>query len=378
MPARPKIASHQRDIMEYNLLILEKVEELERIEAGWRELLESSGHALSEPEWYLSAARSRIGDGRQLAVLSIWREEELVAIAPLARGSSPQRYEFLGSSTLYEPTEILAKDNQARNQLAAAVIDLRQPVLLSRLAPRDAFAHELGLQARGKGLLLSLRSADSPYVDLSSGWTSYFEALPSRIRNTLRRASRALAKQGEVAYEFVKPEPSAIPALLELAFRVEQQSWKGRAGSAIAQREDLRSFFLEYGSSCASRGDLLIAFLRLDGEPIAMQIANVGRNSYRQLKIGYDDRYSRFLPGLQLLLETIRWSIDEGLASYEFMGSREPWTRDWAPHGREHSTLAYYPYNIHGIAAFLGDGVARVKARFRRRRSPGAASRASS
>lgn len=358
------------------LRILDSVEALEAIEAGWRNLMGPSGHALSEPEWYLAAARSRIRDGLELAALALWRQGELVAVAPLARGSNGQRYEFLGSSTLYEPTEIVAKDSQARHQLAAAVIGLRRPVMLSRLAPRGAFSHELGLQARGKGLLLALRSADSPYVDLSSGWNPYFEALPSRTRNMLRRASRALAKQGAVAYEFVKPEPSAIPALLELAFRVEQQSWKGRAGSAIAQREDLRSFFLEYGRSCASRGDLLIAFLRLDGEPIAMQIANVGRNSYRQLKIGYDDRYSRFLPGLQLLLETIRWSANEGLASYEFMGSREPWTRDWAPLGREHSTLAYYPYNIHGVAAFLGDGLARVRARVRRRRSPGAASRA--
>jgi CelD/BcsL family acetyltransferase involved in cellulose biosynthesis len=367
--------AHQRDSMEYSLRVLKQVEELERVEAGWRNLVESSGHALSEPEWYLSAARSRIGDGKELAVLSLWRHGELAAIAPLARGSSRQRYEFLGSSTLYEPTEMLARDSQASNQLAAAVIDLRRPVLLSRLASRGAFAQELGAQARGKGLLLSLKSADSPYVDLSSGWNSYFEALPSRTRNTLRRASRALAKQGEVAYEFVKPEPSAIPALLEVAFKVEQQSWKGRAGSAIAQREDLRSFFMQYGLQCAARGNLLIAFLRLDGEPIAMQIANVGRNSYRQLKIGYDDRYSRFLPGLQLLLETIRWSTNEGLASYEFMGSREPWTWDWAPLGREHSTLAYYPYNLSGFAAFAGDGLARVQDRFRRHRSPRAASR---
>lgn len=367
---------HQRDNTEYSLRILGKVEELERVEAGWRDLVASSGHALSEPEWYLSAAKSGILDGKELAVLSLWRDGALVGIAPLSRGSRRRRYEILGSSTLYEPTEMLAKDGQARNQLAAAVVDLRRPVLLSRLAPRGAFAQELGAQARGKGLLLSLRSADSPYVDLSSGWSSYLEALPSRTRNTLRRASRALAKQGQVAYEFVRPEPSAVPALLEVAFRVEQRSWKGRAGSAIAQREDLRSFFLEYGRACAGRGELLIAFLRLEGDPIAMQIANVGRSAYRQLKIGYDDRFAKFLPGLQLLLETVRWSSNEGLSSYEFMGSREPWTWDWAPLGREHSTLAYYPYNVSGLGAFVEDGLARLRGRFWRRRQAVAVPRA--
>src|SRR5690606_38126482 len=120
---------------------------------------------------------------------------------------------------------------------------------------------------------------------------------------------------------------------------VELNSWKGRAGSAVLQRPELREFFFHYGQDCAAAGELVIATLRFNGQAIAAHVANTARRSYRQLKIAYDDRHAKYLPGLQLLLATLRWSFEQKLQAYEFMGVQERWIGDWTDRVRVHQSV---------------------------------------
>ena len=348
--------------MNHRLRVLRTAGEIGEIAPQWRGLIHLPGYAMSDPEWFGSAALMVAKNGNEPRVLALLYGEELLAVAPLVavKGAGGFRYEILGSRTLHEPAEILAADDEANRRIAAAVVDLRRPVLLGRLPSNARFIDAFRSVATQSGWVLSPVASGSPYIDLAGGWDGYYASLPSRIRNILRRAARALGRVGYVEFEFIRAKPAEVSALLEEAFKVELQSWKGRAGSAILQRPDLRDFFTNYGAAVAEHGELLVSFLRLDGAAIAMQVASIGRNSYRQLKIGYDDRYAKYLPGLQLLLETIRWSYGQKPDSYEFMGSREPWTREWTQQVREHKTLAFYPFTAVGFGVLAWDYVRRV------------------
>lgn len=321
---------------------------------------------MSDPAWYIHAARAVHSVDAALHTICLWRSGELAAVAPLLyTGARGARYEIPGSRALYEPSEFVACDVDAATQLARAVAALERPVFLSRLPEDSLFLTAFGEVSRVAGITFHPRSSGAPYIELEAGWDAYYSALPSRIRNIVRRAERALAKIGVVEFEFRRPSVFEAAPLLQRVFEVEMRSWKARQRSAVLQREDLRSFFFGYGADAARDGTLAIAVLRFQGAIIAAHVASVDRGAYRQLKIGYDESHSKHLPGLQLLLQTIRWSFEQGLRSYEFMGTEERWIREWTTSARRCRSVLFYPFTRHGLSRFALDGLTRITQRLR-------------
>ena len=350
--------------MEQQVRVIRSAAQIDQLAPAWRRLAECSRPALSEPEWYASAIGTTHTADDEVTIVTVWRGEELTAMAPLILvRDGGGRYEIIGSRVLHEPSEILAVDGAAADAIAGHIVALGRPVLLSRLPASSAFNDAFRLHARRMGYIQSPGSSGSRYVELSGGWQAYYDALPSRIRNILRRAQRALGKLGRVEFQFLKPAPAEVPAVLQEAFEVEWRSWKGRAGSAVLQCPNLQRFFLEYAARAAGRGELLVSFMRFDGVAIAVQVAGIGRSTYWQLKIGYDESRSKHLPGMQLQLETLRWSFEQGLAAYEFLGTDEPWVRDWTGAVHSQRTWLFYPYNLRGAGALLQDSFARLRRR---------------
>lgn len=338
--------------MSTRIEIVSSIDEIGHIAKDWDALASGKGYALSDPNWCAHAARHTHSPADRLHIACLWRGATLAAVAPLML-MREGRFEIIGSRVLYEPAEILARDEHAAHAIAQHIAQLGRPLLLSRLPAASTFP--AAFEAAARGVLLRPYSSGSPYIDCTGGWASFYERMPSRIRNIIRRGERALGRLGKLELEFVRPEPRPIDSLLNEAFEVELHSWKGRAGSAVLQRQSLRDFFFCYGRDASERGELLVALLRLNGSAIASQVASVARGSYRQLKIAYDDRHAKHVPGLQLLLHTIRWSFEQGLDAYDFMGSEEGWIRDWTDKVRRHITLLFYPPTPCGVGALAWD-----------------------
>ena len=97
-----------------------------------------------------------------------------------------------------------------------------------------------------------------------------------------------------------------------------------------------------------------------------MQVANISHGAYWQLKIGYDERYAKQLVGLQLQLQTIEWTGQQGYQRYEFLGTAEPWIREWTGSVHSYSTVLFYPLNAAGFSALLLDGAGGVRRKLTR------------
>jgi CelD/BcsL family acetyltransferase involved in cellulose biosynthesis len=351
--------------MKPQLRLIQSVAEIATIAPAWHELACVCGPAMNDPVWYENAARFTHGSSDRLHILSGWQQDRLVALAPLVltRGDGGSRYEIIGSRVLYEPAEVLVRDAQAATWIADEIARLDRPVLLARLPDNSDFHAAFTSRARRSGLVLTSHSSGAPYVSLSGAWADYEASLTTHTRSELRRRQRKLRALGEVSVQFAMPDEGDAPGLLREAFDVESRSWKGRAGSAILQRDDLREFFMRHGLDSARRGELHISMLRLDGVAIATHIATVDGRVYRQLKIGYDERYRKYSPGLQLLLETLRWSFERGLETHELLGTEEGWSREWASTVHRCTNMLFYPFNARGVAGLLRDGFARVRRR---------------
>lgn len=280
------------------------------------------------------------------------------AHAPLAlvRG----RLETIGAAQLFEPSDFTWRDREALERLGVAIAAAGRPLRLLRLPADSPVVDELARRFR----LLRIRPLGAcPVVPVVA---EPEQRLGSRRRQDLRRARRRAEARGTVRAHVHEPGPDDVDALLDVAFAVDARGWKARTGSSLAHDALRGRFYRAYGRAAAAAGMLRIAFLRIDGEPVAMQIAVERARALWLLKIGYDEEYAACSPGQLLMTETLRWAAGRGLERCEMLGKETPSSRMWTDAARPYTLVDAYPLNARGAAAALKDS-ARSAARAVRR-----------
>ena len=157
---------------------------------------------------------------------------------------------------------------------------------------------------------------------------------------------------------------------LESFVAIEGSGWKGRRGSDLGSRADLRTFFRSYAHRAAGRGRLQVARLRFGSQVAAAELSVAAYGRMWQLKIGYHEALSAYYPGLHLTSASIEDAFLRGLEAYEFLGSAAPWETRWNPEVRRFQTVVAYPVTAAGLVGAGRDVAAsllrRATARSRR------------
>jgi hypothetical protein len=133
-------------------------------------------------------------------------------------------------------------------------------------------------------------------------------AIAGKHRKEMRRQERRLAELGKVEYDKLAPPPQGTSDLdrwLDEFVALESSGWKGREGTALGSRIPDATFFREMARGCHAAGRLAATALRLDGKPVVMQILLRSGSGAFAFKIGYDENYARFSPGVLLELDLI-------------------------------------------------------------------------
>lgn len=256
-----------------------------------------------------------------------------------------------GVEEYYEPTQFLAADHDALERLVQHLARRRSPLICGRLPANSPTVSALQ-QAFGRRGTIHVRPEKSwPGITLDASWSSPESHLNSGRRSDLRRARRRAEELGPLETEILRPAPEDLDRLLDIAFQIEEASWKGDAGTALSTDAARGAFYRRYAHAACRRGALRVCFLKIDGQPVAMQLAVVQSNRFWLLKIGYDSAFARCSPGLLLIRETIAHSVQEGLVGYEFLGTSESWTEVWTKDERACVSLTAYPRSVIGAAA---------------------------
>ena len=308
---------------------------LERAVPGWDHLTSSLPSPMQQLAWLRAA--TALPDLR-LHGLAL---DDGSAVAPLEwrRG----RLEVATVVQLYEPVDLLWQNDDSLGRLGDALAHIRAPLLLRRVPAGSPAVRILKAAFHRRAVVAIHRQPGLPVLELAGLVEEPESLLNSGRRSDLRRARRLAEQRGEVDVEVVSPSPADVGELLDIALRVEAHSWKGRSGTALAQDSVRLPFYRRYALELSQTGSLRIAFLRVDGRPIAMQLAVEHANRLWLLKIGYDQEYGRCSPGQLLMLEVVRRAAEGGLETIEFLGSRAPWTETWTRHERPCVAAAFYP-----------------------------------
>lgn len=164
-------------------------------------------------------------------------------------------------------------------------------------------------------------------------------------RKQLRRHTEQLASHREVTFRhFTDPGQDGA---LQAFFAVEASGWKAGTNTAISQHQDLRGFYTDVASAFSALGQFHIFLLLVDGVPVAAEYALSSGVHLYALKGAYDEQWSDYSPGHQLLVAVWRWCNENGLHEYNQVTSAD-WLTTWGPARQETASGFVFPAGVYG------------------------------
>lgn len=317
------------------------------VASEWEALAErSDAWPCQRPGW-LRAWQAAFGRG-QLRVLVVHSGGTLGGVVPLLRGPGGLRSPTNWHSARFG---VVAAGSEEREALADGIVGHSVPVRLSYVHRNDPTAGEVRRAAKAAGSrVLTRELPSSPYLRTSGTRDSWWERLSGHMRRELRRRRRKLERQGQVSLE-IEEDTGPGDALLAEGLGIEGSGWKDRRGTAIRSTAQTLEFYTRIARWAQAQGQLRLAFLRLDGRPIAFDLSLEDRRRHYLLKTGFDPAFAPFSPGQQLRLEMIDRAFANRLDTYEFLGAAEPWKLEWTDATRPREQLVIVPPTVRGAIA---------------------------
>jgi CelD/BcsL family acetyltransferase involved in cellulose biosynthesis len=343
--------------------------EEEALVRSWRRL--EAGASLPMQSYaFASALAGTLLADRHIEVFHIRKGDDVSALLALCRAPGRfARWTTVAAHQVCEPDDALYRDRQAARLLADAIVGDARAVELDRVPVSSDLIPALRAALKGKGWMSVRPATPTPTIGLDQRWKDPASCFNSGRRSDFRRAARRASEFGQVSFEILSPGPGEFDALFDEAIGVEARSWKREAGTAIAVDRAKESCFRHYFRSACEDGNFRIAFMRIDGRAVAMQMALEYLGRYWLFKIGFDEQYERCSPGTLLMLHTIGWAADRELGAYELLGNLEPWIAQfWTREQHDCVWVRAYPFNARGAAAFAADASAALCRRLARAR----------
>jgi CelD/BcsL family acetyltransferase involved in cellulose biosynthesis len=131
------------------------------------------------------------------------------------------------------------------------------------------------------------------------------DTLSGKKLKELRRQRNRLAEHGEVRFNVARTV-EAVEEAIEVFLRLEASGWKGERGTALKQHEGDAAFIRRATRGLAETGQCEIVTLSAGTAQVAAAIVLRHLDRAFYFKLGIDERFSKFSPGVQLTLELTR------------------------------------------------------------------------
>jgi len=169
------------------------------------------------------------------------------------------------------------------------------------------------LQSHARACLDANRDADDLLRD----------ALGAKKLKELRRQRHRLAEHGEVSFEVARTPGDAALAL-ETFLILEAGGWKAQRGTALLQDDGDAAFIRRAVPALAENRQCEIVTLRAGPNPVAAAIVLRHLTRAFYFKLGVDERFAKFSPGVQLTLDLTRHlCADPAIAMVDSMAAAD-------------------------------------------------------
>jgi CelD/BcsL family acetyltransferase involved in cellulose biosynthesis len=282
----------------------------------WRELSERAGepNGYYLPDWELAVNASAPGR-TDASALAAWNDTQLIGLMPIV--SLWRAYKIpLPALASAHPYGTLCTPPLDRDSTEEAVTRLMQQARQAgarALILRDMSLDGAAMQALEKVLRQNglqphvLQSYQRASLDATRDAEALLhDALGTKKLKELRRQRLRLAEHGGAVDFAVAHTPDEAAAAIEIFLKLEASGWKGARGTALAQNDGDTRFIRRAAVALAATGQCEIATLRAGDTPIAAGIVLRHQDRAFYFKLGIDERFAKFSPGVQLTLDITR------------------------------------------------------------------------
>ncbi|BAM88693.1 hypothetical protein S58_26870 [Bradyrhizobium oligotrophicum S58] len=234
-----------------------------------------------------------------MPVTSLWRACKL----PLPALASGHPYGTLCTPLLdaasAEPA-LARLLGEARRTGARAVLLRDMSVAGPVMQAFDSVLRREGLRSR------VVQSYERAYLDATSdGEKVLQDALGAKKLKELRRQRHRLAEHVEVRFEVARAA-GEVSAALEIFLNLEASGWKGRRGTALIQHDGDATFIRRAAPLLAQDNACEIVSLLAGETAVASGIVLRHQRRAFFFKLGVDERFAKYSPGVQLTLDLTR------------------------------------------------------------------------
>lgn len=184
--------------------------------------------------------------------------------------------------------------------------------LVLRGVPADHPVTAMLLKAAGHAKVL--KTWQRAALDVSGSFDDWLmQNFDHKRRKELKRLKARLSEQGKLELLDLKAGESLAPHLAAF-LAVESSGWKGKRGTAINSDAEAAKGLAAGLTAMHAQGKVRFWTMALDGAPVASLFALVDGGEAVLGKIGYVETFSRFSPGVLLIIEATKALFaEEGL-----------------------------------------------------------------
>ena len=309
--------------------------------------------------WFKNYVDTVLEANSDLRIYTIKKADAAIALLPmqvnshLAGSLAPRMLQGLGNyySSLFGPI-LSGNDSQAMLEgLIFAISEERPKWDIIDLHPldREAMTFNQLLQAfKCAGLwVTSYYCFGNWYLEVNGrSYKDYFQSLPSRLKNTLKRKNKRLDVLTNLHIEILTGENNLDQAINDYV-SIYNIRWK--------KVEPYPNFISGLIHTCAEQGWLRLGMMYVDGQPAAAQIWIVHGGTAAIYKLAHDTKFNKLSVGSILTAALMEYVIDvDKVAVVDYLTGDDAYKKDWMSHRRERwGIVACNPYTPRGLLAAI-------------------------
>ena len=337
------------------LEIVQTAKRLTAVEVPWTELWQRldglifQSHAWITAWWETATDRDR----RELRIGLVWRGDRLIAVAPLAIARRKGlRFLEWAAASYTDYGDILVAPECGAPALQRLWVEFSSAggfdlAYLGRLLP-SAAARRMFEPGASRSVRMHPNHREEVSYRVAGEWKSgaaWYESRSKKTRKNYRHSLNTMAETGKMQFRLLSPEEPLEPVLQRLS--VLKRKW-------LTERDQESDLFIEDTSALERLVDTLararllrIFVLESDDRVVAISVNFVQRETMMAFLTTYDPDFGRASPGVVLMIDYIRWSLDNGLKMVDFLCGGEAFKERFA-------TEAVTLQSALGARTFLG------------------------
>lgn len=281
-------------------------------------------------QWFQNLVNTALEDDQPVLLACVVEEGRVLAILPLIKRTDKDwdslRHLY---SSLYT---LLLAENDQEEILTCLCQGLRQlpfhSLSLEPVAEDDSNINSLQRAMESCGFICYRYFRFYNWFHRLQGqtFTDYMAARPARVRNTIARKERKLAREHN--YEIRLHIGSDVQQAMADYNAIYKSSWKAY---------ELFAEIIEGMVGCMSEpGWPRLAILYIEGQPTAAQLWFVVHRKASIFRLAHDEAWKHYSPGSILMRQLMEYVIDtDKVEEIDFLTGNDRYKQDWMSERRE-------------------------------------------